>query len=252
MQSDVGNFAYFVERANPFDVRFTLPVVMCVHVIDGGFMDAFQLKLFDREAFTRTFDREAFTRTFGRAVTNEAVGFFRDHSPHFADGSNQLYLPIASLMVDGSAEKLKFLMMGARGGCGKCARLAMDHLEREAATIAKLSALLPRPGAASPTSVDAMVEDMDKLNVSVEIEPTRESHIQSPDPSGALYVLSLLDKLDDQEARARAAAPAGQQNAPASKPSAWRRASKDDYGVAMRAALEELAERDRRERVRSL
>ena len=44
-----------------------------------------------------------------------------------------------------------------------------------------------------------MVEDMDKLNVSVEIEPTRESQIQSPDPSGALYVLSLLDKLDDQE-----------------------------------------------------
>ena len=93
---------------------------------------------------------------------------------------------------------------------------------------------------------------MEKLNVSVEIEPTRESHIQSPDPSGALYVLSLLDKLDDQEARARAAAPAGQQSAPASKPSAWRRASKDDYGVAMRAALEELAESDRRERVRSL
>ena len=133
MQSDVGNFAYFVERANPFDVRFTLPVVMCVHVIDGGFMDAFQLKLFDREAFTRTFDREAFTRTFGRAVTNEAVGFFRDHSPHFADGSNQLYLPnfFADLMVDGSKEQLKFLMMGAHGGCGMCARLAMDHLERE-------------------------------------------------------------------------------------------------------------------------
>ena len=122
-----------------------------------------------------------------------------------------------------------------------------------AATIAKLSKVAaPRPGAGSPTSVDAVVEDMEKLNVSVEIEPTRESQIQSPDPSGALYVLSLLDKLDDQEARARAAAPAGQQNAPASKPSAWRRASKDDYGVAMRAALEELAESDRRERVRSL
>ena len=240
---------------------------MCAYVFDSGFIDAFKLD----------FDREAFTATFGRAVTCEAVGFFRHHSPHFADGAAELCLLIAHLMVDGSVEKLKFLMMGAHGGCGMCARLAMDHLEREdparegprpfflkfpagtargpaghAATIAKLSALLRRPGAASPTSVDAVVEDMEKLNVSVEIEPTRESHIQSPDPSGALYVLSLLDKLDDQEARARAAAPAGQQNAPASKPSAWRRASKDDYGLAMRAALEELAESDRRERVRSL
>ncbi|KAH8098531.1 hypothetical protein JL720_1481 [Aureococcus anophagefferens] len=62
VQSDVGNFAYFVERVDPFDVRFTLPVVMCVHVIEGGFIEAFHLP----------FDQEAFTTIFGRAVTNEA------------------------------------------------------------------------------------------------------------------------------------------------------------------------------------
>ena len=268
----VDNFAYFVERADPFDVRFTLPVVMCA-CFDSESLDSSEFKKM------KEIDREIFTLTFGRAVTNEAIGFHRDHSPELQDyyWREHNFSNLARAMVDGSAEQIKFLMMGAHGGCGECARLAMDHLEREdparegprpfflkfpagtargpaghAATIAKLSALLRRPGAASPTSVDAVVEDMEKLNVSVEIEPTRESHIQSPDPSGALYVLSLLDKLDDQEARARAAAPAGQQNAPASKPSAWRRASKDDYGVAMRAALEELAESDRRERVRSL
>jgi len=120
-QSDVGKFAHFVERADPYDVRFTLPVVMCAYVFDSGFIDAFKVD----------FDREAFTATFGRAVTCEAVGFFRHHSPHFADGAAELCLLIAHLMVDGSVEKLKFLMMGAHGGCGMCARLAMDHLERE-------------------------------------------------------------------------------------------------------------------------
>ncbi|KAH8069522.1 hypothetical protein JL721_5826 [Aureococcus anophagefferens] len=107
-QSDVGKFAHFVERADPYDVRFTLPVVMCAYVFDSGFIDAFRLD----------FDREAFTATFGRAVTCEAVGFFRHHSPHFADGAAELCLLIAHLMVDGSVEKLKFLMMGAHGGCG--------------------------------------------------------------------------------------------------------------------------------------
>ena len=94
---------------------------MCAYVFDSGFIDAFRLD----------FDREAFTATFGRAVTCEAVGFFRHHSPHFADGAAELCLLIAHLMVDGSVEKLKFHMMGAHGGCGMCARLAMDHLERE-------------------------------------------------------------------------------------------------------------------------
>ena len=121
MQSDVGNFAYFVESADPFEVRFTLPVCMCKFVFLSSSIDAFELY----------YDREAFTLTFGRAVTCEAVGFFRLHSPHLADGADQLYLIIARLMVDGSAEQLHFLMGGAHVGCGKCARLAMDHLERE-------------------------------------------------------------------------------------------------------------------------
>ena len=75
---------------------------------------------------------------------------------------------------------------------------------------------------------------------------TYHSHLQNPDLSGALYVLSLLDKLDEKEARARAAAPARQQN-PESKTSGWRHASVEDYGRAMREALEELAESDRAE-----
>ena len=60
---------------------------------------------------------------------------------------------------------------------------------------------------------------------------------KNPDLSGALHVLTLLDKLD-------AAAPARQQNAPESE-TGWRHASVDDYGRAMREALEELAESDR-------
>ncbi|KAK7233513.1 hypothetical protein SO694_001040113 [Aureococcus anophagefferens] len=153
-QSDVGKFAHFVERADPYDVRFTLPVVMCAYVFDSGFIDAFRLD----------FDREAFTATFGRAVTCEAVGFFRHHSPHFADGAAELCLLIAHLMVDGSVEKLKFLMMGAHGGCGMSRALFFETFPAgtargpagHAATIAKLSGLAaPRPGAGSPTSVDA-------------------------------------------------------------------------------------------------
>jgi hypothetical protein len=73
-----------------------------------------------------------------------------------------------------------------------------------------------------------------------QLKRTYESHRQNPDLSGALYVLSLLDKLDEK------AAPARQQN-PESKTSGWRRASVEDYGRAMREALEELAESDRAE-----
>jgi hypothetical protein len=121
LQFDVGNFAYFVERADPFEVRFTLPFVMCAYVTDGGFID-FEFEL--------EFDRETFTKIFGRTVTCEAIRLFRQHSPYFADGVDKPILIIAHLMVDGSAERLKFLMMGAHGGCGVCARLAREHLER--------------------------------------------------------------------------------------------------------------------------
>ena len=121
LQFDVGNFAYFVERADPFEVRFTLPFVMCAYVTDGGFID-FEFEL--------EFDRETFTKMFGRTVTCEAIRLFRQHLPYFADGVDKPILIIAHLMVDGSAERLKFLMMGARGGCGVCARLAREHLER--------------------------------------------------------------------------------------------------------------------------
>ena len=68
--------------------------------------------------------------------------------------------------------------------------------------------------------------------------------LSNPDPSGALYVLSLLDKLDEA---ARGAGEAAAPDHPESSTSGWRRASVADYGRAMRLALEELAESDRRE-----
>ena len=95
---------------------------MCAYVTDGGFID-FEFEL--------EFDRETFTKMFGRTVTCEAIRLFRQHLPYFADGVDKPILIIAHLMVDGSAEQIKFLMMGAHGGCGECARLAMAHLERE-------------------------------------------------------------------------------------------------------------------------
>ena len=77
------------------------------------------------------------------------------------------------------------------------------------------------------------------LRTCIELQEDYDSYDQNPDLSGALHVLKILDKLDD------AAAPARQQTAPESKTSGWRHASVEDYGKAMREALEELAESDR-------
>ena len=74
-----------------------------------------------------------------------------------------------------------------------------------------------------------------------------EKIIANPDPSGALYVLSLLDKLDEAARAAGEAAAPDHPGASGSNASGWRRASVEDYGRAMRLALEELAEGDRRE-----
>jgi len=83
------------------------------------------------------------------------------------------------------------------------------------------------------------------LRTCKELQEDYDSYDQNPDLSGSLHVLKILDKLDDEEARAHAAAPARQQTAPESKTSGWRHASVEDYGKAMREALEELAESDR-------
>jgi hypothetical protein len=72
--------------------------------------------------------------------------------------------------------------------------------------------------------------------------------LRNPDPSGALYVLGLLDKLDEAARGAGEAAAPSQQGASGS--TGWRHASVEDYGRAMRIALEELAESDRDERRR--
>ena len=74
-----------------------------------------------------------------------------------------------------------------------------------------------------------------------------EKILANPDPSGALYVLSLLDKLDEAARAAGEAAAPDHPDASGSNASGWRRASVEDYGRAMRLALEELAEGDRRE-----
>jgi hypothetical protein len=80
-------------------------------------------------------------------------------------------------------------------------------------------------------------EVLERVMYCSEMQMQYESFHQNPDLSGALYVLTLLDKLD-------AAAPARQQPPPESE-TGWRHASVDDYGRAMREALEELAESDR-------
>ena len=70
--------------------------------------------------------------------------------------------------------------------------------------------------------------------------------LQNPDSSGALYVLGLLDKLDEAARDGEAAAP-DRPGASGSSPSVWRHASVEDYGRSMRLALKDLAESDRRE-----
>jgi hypothetical protein len=80
-------------------------------------------------------------------------------------------------------------------------------------------------------------EVLERVMYCSEMQMQCESFHQNPDLSGSLYVLTLLDKLD-------AAAPARQQPPPESE-TGWRHASVDDYGRAMREALEELAESDR-------
>ena len=83
------------------------------------------------------------------------------------------------------------------------------------------------------------------------LEEELATKLQNPDSSGALYVLELLDKLDEAaRGGVEAAAPehpgaSGPESG--SSTSGWRHASVEDYGRAMRIALEELAESDRRE-----
>ena len=72
-----------------------------------------------------------------------------------------------------------------------------------------------------------------------------EKILRNPDLSGALAVLEILDRTD--AARGSSEVPPGQRDASESGTSGWRHATVEDYGVAMRAALEELAESDRRE-----
>ncbi|KAH8064548.1 hypothetical protein JL722_1425 [Aureococcus anophagefferens] len=66
--------------------------------------------------------------------------------------------------------------------------------------------------------------------------------LRNPDPSGALYVLGLLDKLDEAARGGGEAAALSHQDVSGS--TGWRHASVEDYGRAMRIALEELTASD--------
>ena len=89
--------------------------------------------------------------------------------------------------------------------------------------------------AASEASMKIIEDRLDDL----------EPFVRNPDASGALYVLGLLDKLDEAARGAGDAAAPSHQGASGS--TGWRHASVEDYGRAMRSALKELAESDRRE-----
>ena len=112
--------------------------------------------------------------------------------------------------------------------------------KKHEATLLEINAKYEAATAASEASMKIIEDRLDDLDMG--------PFINNRDPSGALYVLGLLDKLDE------AARGAGEAAAPshegASGSTGWRHASVEDYGRAMRSALEELAESDRDERLR--
>ena len=138
---------------------------MCTYVFDSSIIDAFKLE----------FDREAFTQIFGNHVGCEGIRLFRHHSPHFAE-TDDLFLRSAHLMVDGSVEKLKFLMVGAQDGCIACARVAMDHLEREdpARKVPRLFLKISRGNRARPRRL--RVDDRDPVEGRGRLADLRRRH----------------------------------------------------------------------------
>ena len=134
----------------------------------------------------------------------------------------------------------RFFMVQLARGHSAAHALKLFRAQREAIKLAERNGLQKELGGGRSVELEEC------LQTCKELQEDYDSYDQNPDLSGALFVLSLLDKLDEKAARARAAAPARQQN-PESKTSGWRRASVEDYGRAMREALEELAESDRAE-----
>ena len=97
--------------------------------------------------------------------------------------------------------------------------------------------------------VDLSAQLLDFQMQTNSLEEELATKLQNPDSSGALYVLGLLDKLDEAARGDGEAAGAALDHpgASGSSPSVWRRASVEDYGRSMRLALEDLAESDRLE-----
>ena len=123
----------------------------------------------------------------------------------------------------------------------------------------ELEALATSSGGRLRVHLNAQLQDLqnaqDKLNANIQdlqmetnrLEEELATKLQNPDSSGALYVLGLLDKLDEAARGDGEAAALDHPGASGSSPSVWRRASVEDYGRSMRLALEDLAESDRRE-----
>ena len=115
--------------------------------------------------------------------------------------------------------------------------ISIEHTTMKELASARRFAALKEQTKWDPGTCPEQAEMLERVRFCSETQQQYESFHQNPDLSGALYVLTLLDKLD-------AAAPARQQPPPESE-TGWRHASVDDYGRAMREALEELAESDR-------
>ena len=105
-----------------------------------------------------------------------------------------------------------------------------------------VGALAARLGESDGESLAATAEQVKRTGARLK---ELRNILKNPDRSGALAVLEILDRTD--AARGSSEVPPGQRDASESGTSGWRHATVEDYGVAMRAALEELAESDRRE-----
>ena len=145
------------------------------------------------------------------------------------------YTPVAEEQMKQMRAEIGALNTQLHRGAEQLGAAEWQRAKYEAATLLEKKAKYEAATAASEASMKIIEDRLDDLDRSSD----------DPDPSGARHVLRLLDKLDE------AARGAGEAAAPshegASGSTGWRHASVEDYGRAMRSALEELAESDRRQ-----
>ena len=147
------------------------------------------------------------------------------------------YTPIAEEQMKQMRAEIGALNTQLHRGAEQLGAAEWQRAKYEAATLLEKKAKYEAATAASEASmkiIEDRIDDLAKIVI-----------IQNDDPSGALHVLGLLDKLDEAARGAGDAAAPSHQGASGS--TGWRHASVEDYGRAMRSALEELAESDRRQ-----